>query len=517
MSEPLQLAVGMIVATLSALGYGLLTARLLRLNDTSTENTLASDGISGIAILAALFMAAHFFWPLRQTVNLIVLLPGAICFPFFFKRRFLLELPFLAIMIWWAFRFTRSGYPVWDHGLYHLQSTLWNTLEPVIPGLANIHARLGFNSSTFVLAAGLNSPMFGGWHLALVSPMLFEGMVAATLVLSIRFAAERIARLYSFIVVIVLLFEPKWLLQWSYLSPDPVITMGIFYVVLLYLQKRTSWLFLAVPFLITVKLSAAPLLLLLDWKRFRTHRLAATAGALLLFIWVGRNIALSGHLLFPVPATRLPVSWAVPKDLSQNTAAWITSWARQPGKRPEETRGLGWIRPWANRVYANEAARSAFEIFCIGILFLVWSKALRTLDWWLFLAIALALLFWFISAPDPRFGIGFLFAIAFLSLAYGVESIGILHLDASNAWILIAVLVFGMARMAAVQVITEWPKLEQPEVRPAVTGTGDKIWAPVPPEDRCWAVIPCSPEPEAIRYYPDRAKMTFDPSRPSLR
>jgi hypothetical protein len=518
MTEPIQLALGLGVATASALGYGLLAGRFTRSDDSQPDNSLAGDGVIGMAILSALFMTAHFFVGLRQTANLVILLPGVIGLAFFFKRRFLIEIPILAVMIWWAYQYTRSGFLAWDHGLYHLQSTIWDTLGPAIPGIANIHARLGFNSSVFVLAAGLNIPLLGGWHLALVAPVLIEGMIAAALLLSLRSSTEKIAKLYCLVALAVLLFEPRWLLQWSYLNPDPVITLGVVYVVLLFLEKRSAALLLCVPYLITVKLSAAPLLLLLDWKgSLKKYRIAAIVGMLFLCIWVSRSVVISGHFLFPVAATRLPVPWAVPREVTQNTANWITSWAREPGKKPEETRGLGWFRGWLSRTYENEPARSAFELFCAGIFLLVWRRLIPRMDWRLLLALVLAMLFWFISAPDPRFGIGFMFAIAFLIFAYGLDSIDLLRLEANNAWIVITILTLGLGRMASLQHNDGWPKTEQPNLRLATTPAGDKIWAPVPPDDRCWDAIPCSPEPEVIRYYPDRAKMTFDPSRPSLR
>jgi hypothetical protein len=518
MTEPVQLAVGFVVATASALGYGLLAAKFIRADEGQPENNLAGDGVVGMVILSALFMTANFFVALRPNVNLAILLPGIIGLALFFKRRFLIELPILALVIWWAFQFTRSTPAVWDHGLYHLQSTVWSTLQPAIPGLANLHTRLGFNSSVFVLAAGLNIPLLGGWQLALAWPAVIEGMIVSTLLLSIRSSAEKVVRLYCFVAVVVLVFEPRWLLQSSYIRPDPVISLGVVYAVLLYLEKRSAWLFLCVPFLITVKLVALPLLLLLDWKRpsLKKYRIAAMAGMLILFIWVSRNVVISGHLLFPVTATRLPVPWAVPKDLTRNTADWITSWARAPGETLEQTRGLRWFRAWGNRTYEDEPTRSAFELFFTGMLLLVWRRALRHIDWRLFFAIAVALLFWFISAPDPRFAIGFMFAIAFLMLAYGLDSIDLLRPDANNAGILIAALLILLARVASVQHVLDWPAMDAPDIRLAITPTGDRIWAPVPPDDRCWDVIPCTPMPDSIRYYPDRAKMTFDPSRPPV-
>jgi hypothetical protein len=505
MSEPVKLVLGFLVATLSALGYGLLAARFTKAENSQPRTNLGGDGAVGVTILTAIFLFANFFVALQHTVNLVILLPGVIAFAVFFQRRFLIDLPILALMIWWALQLSRSGPASWDHGLYHLQSTMWNTVEPAIPGIANLHARLGFNSSVFVLAAGLEIPRFGGWHLALVSPVLIEGMIVTDLLLSIRSSKEKVAAMYCFIAVVFLLFAPRWLIVLSYMSPDSVTALGIVYAIFLFLEKRNAVLLLFVPYLITVKLAAIPLLVLLDWKQsLRKYRAATIVGAAFLFLWMGRNVVLSGHLLFPVAATGLPVSWAVPEDVTRNTADWITSWAREPGKGLKDTQGLGWFRGWLSRTYANDAAKSAFDLFCVAIVLLVWTKALCRVDWRLVSALALALLFWFISAPDPRFGIGFMLATAFLMLAYGLDSTGLLRLEVGNTWIVIVILIVGLAKTASAEYTLEWPKMMPPKLRLAITSTGDRIWAPVPIEDRCWAVIPCAPAAEDIRYYPER-------------
>ncbi|NOX85046.1 MAG: hypothetical protein GXO86_03620, partial [Chlorobi bacterium] len=45
--------------------------------------------------------------------------------------------------------------PVHDTGSYHLPATLWNHAFPLVPGLSNLHSRLGFNSSLFIYSASL--------------------------------------------------------------------------------------------------------------------------------------------------------------------------------------------------------------------------------------------------------------------------------------------------------------------------------------------------------------------------
>jgi hypothetical protein len=173
-SESLRLAIGVIVASAAALGYGLLAARF-----TKSNSNLARKGTIGIAILAVFYMAEHFFVPLRQPWNLLTLMPGVIAPFFLFKRRFLPDFVVIAVMVWWSVQLSRSGAAYYDFSLYHLQAALWNSIASAIPGLANLHTRLGLNSSVMVLASGLNIPGLGGWSLSFLATALVEAMITA--------------------------------------------------------------------------------------------------------------------------------------------------------------------------------------------------------------------------------------------------------------------------------------------------------------------------------------------------
>lgn len=509
LSDPVKLEIGIFVIALSALGYGLLVGRI-----TKSNASLAGFGVIGMAVLTAIFMVEHFFIPLQQPSNLTTLLPGVIGFCFLIRRRFLVELLILAAVTWWALQLARTGSDSYDHSLYHLQSAIWNTLDSAIPGLANIHVRLGFNPSIFVLASGMHIPDFGGWRLAFLGTALLKAMIATDLLLSIR-SEKRIVRIYSLIVLVCLLFQPKWLMDPSYISPDPILALGIVYAVSLYLDKRTPMLLMCVPFLITVKLAALPLLLLLEWNRLslKTYRVAATIGMLILTIWVARNVVLSGHLVFPVAATRLPVPWAEPKRLTVETAGWVTSWARDPWKTPELTSGIRWIRPWLLRMIGDERSRDAAWIAIAGIFLLAWKRELLQMDRWLLFVLAVSLMFWFLTAPDIRFGLGYVLAMAFLLLAYGADSIGLIRPNAGNAWVVIVLLAAGLALTAPRNYDPNWPKLLHPRVRLAGTRTLDTIWTPTD-TDQCWDVIPCTPFTQDIEYYPKRALIGVGADRP---
>jgi hypothetical protein len=500
MSDTLRLTAGLILAAFSVLGYGRLASKLLKI-----EGTLAADGVIGTTILTAIFAVVHFFFALQQTVNLVTLAPGVLFLAILFRRRFLIEIPLIAVMIWWTVQISRTGVPTWDHGLYHLETMLWNTTDRVVVGLANLHTPLGYNQSLFVLAAGLSIPVFGGWSLSFLATALVEAMMAADFLLSIRSATQRMAQLYCLVVILFLLAEPRWVLSPTYLSPEPVVALGVLYAILLFLDRRKTALLLWVPFLITAKLSSAPLILLLDWNRETLRKPAAAVGALFLGIWVAGNIAISGYLAYPVAVTRLPLAWAMPKSRTIDATRWITSWSRVPERNLEQTSGLKWIRPWANNSYAVPELRWSLLLFVAGF-FVVWrKKALRQMNLRALLVISAGLLFWFIAAPDPRFGRGFILSAALLFAAYGMENLKLLQFDAANAGIVVGLFAVWFAFTAGnMSPPDKWPNNPVADVKLAKTPSGYNIWTPVY-RDQCFAVMPCSPEPAMIEYYPKAA------------
>jgi hypothetical protein len=61
----------------------------------------------------------------------------------------------LCIAFWLANR-ALSPQLDFDTGFYHLSAIRWLNEFPLVPGLANLHYRLGFNQSSFLLSALLN-------------------------------------------------------------------------------------------------------------------------------------------------------------------------------------------------------------------------------------------------------------------------------------------------------------------------------------------------------------------------
>jgi hypothetical protein len=143
-----------------------------------------------------------------------------------------------------------------------------------------------------------------------------------------------------------------------------------------------------------------------------------------LAVWIMRNALLSGYPLYPVPVLPLPLDWTMTYEAVKSNYDAVIGWARIPGPGYLESLGNGflfWFKPWLVRNFNSKGflflaalpfSLSVFFWFLVVrftgskkvILFLLWSH--------------LNILYWFLSAPDIRFGRGFSWTALGLSLLF---------------------------------------------------------------------------------------------------
>jgi hypothetical protein len=134
--------------------------------------------------------------------------------------------------------------------------------------------------------------------------------------------------------------------------------------------------------------------------------IAATAFVL----WTLRGIVLSGYPGYPSTFGALPLDWRVPLPLAIEEANIVRMWGRLPGgSREVALNGMGWVGPWLRSIVLIN--REVVVPVGIGLLALAITAMSRLRHKRVpFGALALILiptlaqgLWWFASAPDPRF------------------------------------------------------------------------------------------------------------------
>jgi hypothetical protein len=327
---------------------------------------------------------------------------------------------------------------------YHAQLIQWIEKYKAVPGIVNLHIRYGQQSNWFVSAA-LFSFRFLGLN-------AFTFVNSVVLLWYFIFLTERIShffhdpqkRSYAFFWIALLAFS-LWnfnLVRQTAISANPdfiavLYTWLPFYLVLTRKKADLSGgilllIILLGLFAFTIKLSAAPVLIMaisagIKLIRLRKIRALVFCLGLSLIILVPfgvRNIISSGYVLYPATYPDIAnVDWKFNKDISAHWRKYITAFARIRIS-PEETDRVyamkfsEWVPVW----WKNQAVpdKSILAIAILSLLFILAGiKKLTRSGQNLFIALLTALagiVFWFIKAPDPRFGYGFLFALPFIAI-----------------------------------------------------------------------------------------------------
>ena len=237
------------------------------------------------------------------------------------------------------------GYMHFDTGLYHAQSIRWIEEYGVVPGLANLHSRLAYNSSAFGLTALYSHAFLTGHSLHTVSGFL-------ALVMAVKgFSAVQIfyrksVRPSDLVKVALLWYISIIYTEMMSPSSDYFAMLFLFYAVLAWVELEErgereiapySLLCVLLAVILTVKLSAAimlilvlkPVVVLLREKRWGQIGGCLLLGTAAVFPYLARNVILSGWLVYPFGGLDLfPVDWKLPLGEVQYDAEEIRVYAK---------------------------------------------------------------------------------------------------------------------------------------------------------------------------------------------
>ena len=356
-----------------------------------------------------------------------------------------------------------------DTEIYHAQAIHWIESYSAVPGLGNLHTRLAYDSSWLVANALFSFSFLKLRSFHLLGSVLFLVCVVYFLgglnqLTSRKIHPSTILKVL-FLPIIFLIFASEasspgtdlpaalliWiiLLGWVELIESGQGAAGLRAILLLLLSVFT----------VTVKLYGAPLLLagIFFFPFFTRTEVAlssdkvspqeqinpnnhiragvtcwlkiALVAALLLLPWLARNVILSGYLVYPFPAVDIfHFDWKIPHDRAVSEQQVIQAWAKVPGEKLSVVRSMSlhtWLRIWFDNQTANR--RIILLLVLVAplvylILGLLFCKRLapfsRVVKAYLpvYLVAYAGVIFWFVSAPDIRFGYGYLMVTLLLVL-----------------------------------------------------------------------------------------------------
>lgn len=234
--------------------------------------------------------------------------------------------------------------------------------------------------------------------------------------------------------------------------------------------------------------------------------------AVLIVPWLIRGIILSGWPVYPLALGGVDVPWRVPLESLVAESNWIKSWARLPYEHYScVLADWAWFRPWLARLPVEMAVQIAlllaFGSALVALKCFAGEKSGRSvrLDGSFLLPAAGGLIFWFTTAPNPRFAGAVFVVLAAGALALFVDAA--LQVLPSSSRRPFQATVLGLAIWITVDRVENqplWPPpaerlqaLPRPELRIVRTNSGLELYVPAE-GDQAWdAPLPSTPYPNA--------------------
>ncbi len=299
----------------------------------------------GFSIVLLSIHLTHFFAPV--SIGLYIVLAGVGIFVFFQKKLHLELLSirnainpsklllFLFLLLGGRILYEGS-FPVdwYDSLLYHIPFTKLYVYNHLIPGIALVHSRFGFTSSTFSVSS-LHTLLPGNDQSFTIMNTMYALWICCAVFLA--FVKKNIRSL-SQMTVLTFAAVTAFCINGMSLIPTLAPELGVFFwllvAVLFFLEKNYAFAFLASILAFATKSSAFLFVgiffvALLYYKAFSQKIVLLLASLLCIVFFITSSIQ-TGYLLFPVESTYAPLlsGSALPKEDVRELRSTIYSWAR---------------------------------------------------------------------------------------------------------------------------------------------------------------------------------------------
>lgn len=349
-----------------------------------------------------------------------------------------------AVVLFFLFAYgTSRGMIHYDTGLYHAQSIRWIEEYGVVKGLGNLHCRLAYNSSSFALSALYSMAFLGGQSYHCVAGWLSFVLAAACLPIGKSLRAGRL-RTSDFARVMCVYYLVNIYDEMISPASDYFMVLVAFYIVIKWLDLSERGEQAVLPygllcvlgvFLMTVKLSAALVLLLTVYpayrlireKRWRETGVYLGLGIVTALPFFIRNVVISGWLVYPFTQIDLfDVAWKIPKGLADYDAREIQVWGRGYTDVAQFDMPVReWLPGWFRTLQGSDkvlvlAAAAAVAVLLVEASYLTWRWSKRRLAGSVVPAaqdgamppafftaqvtVAASFLFWLCTSPLIRYG-----------------------------------------------------------------------------------------------------------------
>ena len=336
---------------------------------------------------------------------------------------------------------------------YHLQTKQWIEDYKAVPGIVHLDTHYGYQGMWYVLCA-----LFSFKFLLPPSTTFINCAVIAWYVLFIAKKINEVLAetspqkiftgiLFALLFIVSTLDYGQLRLTVTSLSPDFIAGIYVWLIFYLVLNQDeaidNATKLMLIAFLgitaITIKLSAIAAGIFVLWALYRSFTQITKKAAVFLLLlsaitiipFTARNVIASGYVVFPSVFPNLAdTDWKFSKESTVLEKEYISAYARIRGVSGKENiAAVNAMKPavwiplwWHNRSLTEKFYLSSLLFFLLAGIAGA-GKIKKQLQQQEAFVIACAasiagILFWFISAPDPRFAYGFLIPVQGIIVYY---------------------------------------------------------------------------------------------------
>jgi hypothetical protein len=406
--------------------------------------------LQGIIFVSFIALFLNFFTSLNIILNTIFLGLGLLLYFIdnkkFFNKKLIKYNFIIAILSTLLLLYANINRP--DAALYHLPFTSVLNEHKIIIGLGNIHSRFGHISIIQYLSAINYNFLFGfngiSIPLSVVASFFIVFFYRKVLILY-KLKSLNLDFYFCLFVSIYIFYKIN---RYSSFGNDAITHLCFFYLIRLILVdnnfKQLSLIILLCVFIFLNKntfllVFLFPLFIYFYNKiyldRKKTMKLFFSFSGFFLFLWLLKNILISGCAIFPIHNTCIQeLKWTpnikVMKATEQSGEAWAKGWPQNKNKNltpGEFNKNFNWLKPWLSS-HAKYVGKTLLPyLFFIIILNIYFSRnkkklPLNNINYNLCLigSIFFTLIF-FLKFPLYRYGYSYLITLIILLSLYNYK------------------------------------------------------------------------------------------------
>ena len=333
-----------------------------------TKNNIFELFFYGSFLLCFLGLFLNFFFSLNEILNTLILILPLIFFLFFFNKKFLRKIFLFSFPISLFFLLTVAYDGTYrpDAGSYHLPYISILNDSKIIIGINNIHYRFGHTSIIQYFSAIYNNIIFGEKGIVIPLGLIYCNFIGYCIYELSKYKNNNIQKIIIFLIFSFVVFRVN---RYSDFGNDAPANLLFFYLIIESIKNselniKIKKTIIASTFILLNKVTLLlgvliPIFLIL--KNFKLNKIINKVfifSLIFVFIYIGKNILISGCAMFPIEQTCLKnLYWYDSNSKRGSNAenarieneAWTKGWANQKIDKKsykEYLKNFNWINTW---------------------------------------------------------------------------------------------------------------------------------------------------------------------------